>query len=65
MKGNHQQSSVLSALSNEHLVPVASVDDIFSDFTGKNKPFIRYLVEDKNIDSKKILKSQKKLKLQI
>ena len=54
MKGNHQQSSVLSALSNEHLVPVASVDDIFSDFTGKNKPFIRYLVEDKKIDSKQI-----------
>ena len=54
MKGNHQQSSVLSALSNEHLVPVSSVDDIFSDYTGKNKPFIRYLVEDKNIDGKKI-----------
>jgi len=54
MKGNHQQSSVLSALSNEHLVPLASVDDIFSDFTGKNKPFIRYLVDDKNIDGKKI-----------
>lgn len=54
MKGNHQQSSVLSALSNEHLVPLASVDNIFSDFTGKNKPFIRYLVDDKNIDGKKI-----------
>jgi len=54
MKGNHQQSSVLSALSNEHLVSLASVDDIFSDFTGKNKPFIRYLVDDKNIDGKKI-----------
>ena len=54
MKGNHQQSSVLSALSNEHLVPVSSVDGIFSDYTGKNKPFIRYLVEDKNIDGKKI-----------
>lgn len=54
MKGNHQQSSVLSALSNEHLVPLASVDDIFSDFTGKNKPFIRYLVEDKHIDGRKI-----------
>ena len=54
MKGNHQQSSVLSALSNEHLVPLANVDDIFSDFTGKNKPFIRYLVEDKDIDGKKI-----------
>ncbi len=54
MKGNHQQSSVLSALSNEHLVPLANVDDIFNDYTGKNKPFVRYLVDDKNIDGKKI-----------
>ncbi len=54
MKGNHQQSSVLSALSTEHLIPLTNVDDIFSDFTGKNKPFIRYLVEDKKIDGKKI-----------
>jgi len=54
MKGNHQQSSVLSALSNEHLVPLASIDEICSDFTNKNKPFIRYLVEDKNIDGRKI-----------
>ncbi|MBU2926222.1 type IV-A pilus assembly ATPase PilB [Colwellia sp. 4_MG-2023] len=54
MKGNHQQSSVLSALSTEHLIPLTNVDDIFNDFTGKDKPFIRYLVEDKKIDSKKI-----------
>jgi type IV pilus assembly protein PilB len=54
MKGNHQQSSVLSALSKEHLFPISSVDDIFSDYTGKNKPFIRYLVEDKNFDGRKI-----------
>lgn len=54
MKGNHQQSSVLTALSNEHLVPLESVDDIFSDFSGKNKPFIRYLVDDKKLDGKKI-----------
>ncbi len=54
MKGNHQQSSVLSALSKEHLVPLNSIDDICADYSGKNKPFIRYLVEDKNFDSKKI-----------
>jgi len=54
MKGNHQLSSVLSALSKEHLVPIASIDDICADFSGNNKPFIRYLVEDKNFDSKKI-----------
>ena len=54
MKGNHQQSSVLSALSNEHLISLDSVDDFFNDFTGKNKPFIRYLVDDKKLDGKKI-----------
>lgn len=54
MKGNHQQSSVLSALSKEHLVPLSSIDDICADYSGKNKPFIRYLVEDKNFDSKKV-----------
>ena len=54
MKGNHQQSSVLSALSNEHLVPLASIEDIVNNYTGKNKPFIRYLVDDKNFDGKKI-----------
>lgn len=54
MKGNHQQSSVLSALSKEHLVPIASIDDICADFDGKSKPFVRYLVEDKNFDGKKI-----------
>jgi len=54
MKGNHQQSSVLSALSKEQLVPIASIDDICADFVGKSKPFIRYLVEDKNFDGNKI-----------
>jgi len=54
MKGHHQQSSVLSALSKEHLVPIESIDDICADFAGKGKPFIRYLVEDKNFDGKKI-----------
>ena len=54
MKGNHQQSSVLSALSKEHLVPIASIDAICADFVGKQKPFIRFLVEDKKFDGKKI-----------
>ena len=54
MKGNHHQSSVLSALSNAQLIPLDSVDDIVSDYVGKNKSFIRYLVDDKKIDGKKI-----------
>lgn len=56
MKGNHQQSSVLSALSKEHLIPLASIDDICTDYSGNNKPFIRFLVEDKKIDGKEIAK---------
>ena len=56
MKGHHQQSSVLSALSNEQLVPLTSIDDICSDYIGKHKPFIRFLVEDKHIDGKEIAK---------
>jgi len=56
MKGNHQQSSVLSALSKEHLVPLASIDEICTDYIGKNKPFIRFLVEDKQFDGKEIAK---------
>ncbi len=56
MKGNHQQSSVLSALSKEQLVPITSIGDICADYSGKNKPFIRFLVEDKKFDGKKIAK---------
>jgi len=54
MKGNHQQSSILSALSKGQLIPSTSIDDICADFVGKGKPFIRYLVEDKNFNGKKI-----------
>jgi len=57
MKGNHQQSSVLSVLSKEHLVSLSDIDDISADYGGKNKPFIRYLVEDKKVDGKKIAKA--------
>ena len=56
MKGHHQQSSVLSALSKEQLVSPTSIDDICADYIGKNKPFIRFLIEDKHIDGKEIAK---------
>jgi type IV pilus assembly protein PilB len=56
MKGHHQQSSILSALSKEDLVPPNSIDDICADYIGKNKPFIRFLVEDKQFDGKEIAK---------
>jgi len=57
MKGNHQQSSVLSALAKEQLVPLTSIDDICAGYSDKKKPFIRFLVEDRHIDGKKIAKT--------
>ncbi len=56
MKGSHQQSSVLSALSKQNLIPIESIDNITADFSGKNKPFIRFLIEDKKLDGKNIAK---------
>ncbi|MEW6996006.1 type IV-A pilus assembly ATPase PilB [Colwelliaceae bacterium MEBiC 14330] len=56
MNGNHQQSSVLSALAKQKLISVDSLDDIANDFPETNKPFIRYLIENKNLDAKHIAK---------
>ena len=54
MKGLHQQSSVLSALSKHDLVPTEMVDEISADFIQQKKPFVRYLVEDKHFNAKNI-----------
>ncbi|ALO35971.1 type IV-A pilus assembly ATPase PilB [Colwellia sp. MT41] len=56
MKGSHQQASVLSALSKQNLIPLESIEDITADFVGKSKPFIRFLIENKNLDGKSIAK---------
>jgi type IV pilus assembly protein PilB len=48
MKGYHQQSSLLSALTKQHLVLPNQVDAINAGFIRQSKPFIRYLVEDKH-----------------
>ncbi|MBU2870203.1 type IV-A pilus assembly ATPase PilB [Colwellia sp. E2M01] len=56
MKGNHQQSSVLSALSKQNLISLDSIDEIVEDFVGKNKPFIRYLIENKELDPVSVAK---------
>jgi len=50
MKGYHQQSSLLSALTKKHLVMPDQVDAINAGFIRQAKPFIRYLVEDKKFD---------------
>jgi len=54
MKGHHQQSSVLSALTKNDIVSVDMVDSISADFIRQSKPFIRFLVEDKSIDADSI-----------
>ncbi|WP_448548913.1 type IV-A pilus assembly ATPase PilB [Thalassotalea fusca] len=54
MKGLHQQSSVLSALSKHDLVPTELVDTISAEFIQQKKPFVRYLVEDKHFNAQHI-----------
>jgi type IV pilus assembly protein PilB len=56
MKGNHQQSSLLSALSKHNLISSSEIDNISTDFIGKNIPFIRYLIDNKSIDGNSIAK---------
>ena len=54
MKGLHQQSSLLSALSKHDIIPSEMIDKISSDFIEQEKPFIRYLVQDKHFNAGKI-----------
>ncbi|MBU2894821.1 type IV-A pilus assembly ATPase PilB [Colwellia sp. D2M02] len=56
MKGSHQQSSVLSALAKQNLISPEQLDEISDDFADKSIPFIRYLIENKNLDGEKIAK---------
>ncbi len=51
MKGSHKQSSLLSALSRHDVVPANIIDQINTDFSKQRKPFIRFLIEDKQYDS--------------
>ena len=54
MKGLHRQSSVLSALSKHDLLPNEMVDTINAEFIQQEKPFVRYLVEDKHFNAQNI-----------
>lgn len=54
MKGLHQQSSLLSALAKHQVVSDEQLDEISSDFIKQKKPFVRYLVEDKHLNSNNI-----------
>jgi type IV pilus assembly protein PilB len=52
MKGLHQQSSLLSALTKQNVVPSDKAENISVDFIQQKKPFIRYLVEIKTLMQK-------------
>lgn len=54
MKGLHQQSSLLSALTKHNVVPLDMVDAISAEFIQQKKPFVRYLVEDKKFNAEHI-----------
>lgn len=54
MKGIHQQSSLLTALTKSDLVPLEMVDEISAAFIQQEKPFIRFLVEDKHFSASQI-----------
>ena len=54
MKGLHQQSSLLAALSKSNLIPVELVDQLGAAFIKQDKPFVRFLVEDKHYNAHKI-----------
>jgi len=54
MKGLHQQSSLLSALTKHNLLPTEMIDEISSNFIQQKKPIVRYLVEDKHFNAQLI-----------
>ena len=54
MKGLHQQSSLLSALTKHNVVSSNIVAEISAGFIQQQKTFIRYLVEDKKINAETI-----------
>ncbi|WP_448212903.1 type IV-A pilus assembly ATPase PilB [Colwellia sp. MEBiC06753] len=51
MKGIHQQSSLLSALAKNNLISSEQAKEISDNFVKQEKSFIRYLVEDKHLNS--------------
>ncbi|MBA6233271.1 MULTISPECIES: type IV-A pilus assembly ATPase PilB [unclassified Colwellia] len=54
MKGHHKQSSVLTALLKHDVVDKNMVDSIGAEFLQQSKPFIRFLIEDKNLNADSI-----------
>jgi type IV pilus assembly protein PilB len=56
MKGHHRQLSVLATLLKHDIVAENMVDTISADFLKQSKPFVRFLIEDKNLNAENIAK---------
>ncbi len=54
MKGLHQQSSLLSALSKQNIIPSEMVDEITSGFIEQDKSLITYLIREKHFNAGRI-----------
>jgi type IV pilus assembly protein PilB len=54
MKGHHGQSSVLATLLKHNIVAENMVESISADFLKQTKPFVRFLIEDKNLNADSI-----------
>ncbi|MBA6354364.1 MULTISPECIES: type IV-A pilus assembly ATPase PilB [unclassified Colwellia] len=54
MKGHHGQSSVLATLLKHDVVAENMVESISADFLKQTKPFVRFLIEDKNLNADSI-----------
>ena len=54
MKGTHQQSTILSALAKNNLIALEQAEEINESFSQQEKPFLRYLVEGKHLNSNAI-----------
>jgi type IV pilus assembly protein PilB len=54
MKGHHKQSSVLTALLKHDIVAENMLESISADFLKQTKPFVRFLIEDKNLNADSI-----------
>jgi type IV pilus assembly protein PilB len=54
MKGHHGQSSVLTALLKHDIVAENMLESISADFLKQTKPFVRFLIEDKNLNADSI-----------
>ncbi|SES63327.1 type IV pilus assembly protein PilB [Thalassotalea agarivorans] len=54
MKGLHQQSSLLNVLMDNDIISKHQAEKISVEFIRQKKPFVKFLVEDKNVNAVQI-----------